>query len=104
VWTERLRMFAYAGRLGLTNYLMQALVFDVAGSGYGLALQVRPFAYLLLAPALFAAQAGMSRAWLARYRFGPAEWVWRCVTYWRIQPLRRAPSASARVADPAPAA
>jgi uncharacterized protein len=104
VWTERLRMFAYAGRLGLTNYLMQALVFDVAGSGYGLALQVRPFAYLLLAPALFAAQAGMSRAWLARYRFGPAEWVWRCITYWRMQPLRRAPSASARVADPAPAA
>ena len=32
----------------------------------------------------------VSRAWLARYRFGPLEWVWRVVTYARVQPLRRA--------------
>jgi uncharacterized protein len=90
-WTERLRTFGEAGRMGLTNYLMQALVFDVAGAGYGLAVQVRPFAYLVLAPVLFAMQVLLSRAWLRRYRFGPAEWLWRCVTYWRMQPLRRAP-------------
>jgi uncharacterized protein len=30
-----------------------------------------------------------SRPWLARYRFGPLEWVWRCLTYWRRFPLRR---------------
>ena len=33
--------------------------------------------------------------WLARFRFGPAEWVWRCMTYLRIQPLRRRPITSA---------
>ena len=93
-WTQRLRLLAESGRMGLTNYLLQALVFDVVGAGYGLALQVRPYAYVFLAPVLFVAQAGMSRAWLARYRFGPAEWLWRCITYWRMQPLRRAGAGS----------
>lgn len=88
-WTERLRLVAQAGRMGLTNYLLQALVFDLVGAGYGLALQVRPYAYVVLAPVLFAAQGWLSRAWLARYRFGPAEWLWRSITYWRVQPLRR---------------
>ena len=39
---------------------------------------------------LFAAEAALSRARLARFRFGPLEWVWRMVTYARVQPLRRA--------------
>lgn len=88
-WAERLRLLAESGRLGLTNYLVQALVFDVVGSGYGLGLRVRPAAYVMLAPVLFLVQARLSRAWLARYRFGPAEWLWRCITYCRMQPLRR---------------
>jgi uncharacterized protein len=88
-WAERLRPFGDAGRMGLTNYLLQALVFDLASAGYGLAMQVRPLAYVFLAPTMFLTQAAISRAWLARYRFGPAEWLWRCMTYARVQPLRR---------------
>jgi uncharacterized protein len=38
---------------------------------------------------LFAAEAGFSRVWLRRYRFGPFEWIWRTLTYARVQPLRR---------------
>jgi uncharacterized membrane protein YeiB len=34
------------------------------------------------------AQVAMSRWWLSRFRMGPLEWIWRCVTYWRLQPLR----------------
>jgi uncharacterized protein len=40
---------------------------------------------------MFAVQAALSRWWLARYRLGPLEWVWRSVTYWRPQPMRIAP-------------
>jgi uncharacterized protein len=75
--------------MALTNYLLQAMVFDVLGSHYGLGLRLRPYAQLVVAPMLFAAQAGFSHAWLARYRFGPCEWLWRCMTYARRQPLRR---------------
>jgi uncharacterized protein len=90
-WVERLRAFGFAGRMALTNYLLQAALFDVLASQYGFGIRVRPYLHLLLAPALFAAMAMLSRAWLARYRFGPVEWVWRCVTYARPQRLRRDP-------------
>jgi uncharacterized protein len=88
-WIERLRPFGLAGRMALTNYMLQAAVFDVLGSAYGFDLKVRPYVYIVAAPLLFAAQAGLSAAWLARYRFGPLEWLWRCMTYARVQPLRR---------------
>lgn len=100
-WTARLRAFADAGRMGLTNYMLQALVFDLLGAGYGLGLRLRPSAHLLATPVLFAAQAAMSRAWLARYRFGPAEWLWRCITYARLQPMRREETRSATATAPA---
>jgi uncharacterized protein len=41
--------------------------------------------------ALFGAQIAVSRWWLDRFRFGPAEWVWRSLTYGRRQPMRRQP-------------
>jgi uncharacterized protein len=88
-WTERLPLIGDAGRMGLTNYLLQALVFDLLGSGYGLGVQIRPYVIVLVAPVMFITLALLSRAWLARFRYGPTEWLWRCVTYARVQPLRR---------------
>jgi uncharacterized protein len=101
-WTQRLRLFAEAGRMGLTNYLLQALVFDLLGAGYGLGIRLRPYAYVLAASAMFVTLAMLSRAWLAHFRFGPAEWLWRSVTYARLQPLRRA-STLVQHTTPAPA-
>jgi len=43
----------------------------------------------LAAVALFAAQVALSRVWLRHFRFGPMEWLWRAITYWRLPPLRR---------------
>jgi uncharacterized protein len=88
-WTQRLRLVGAAGRMGLTNYLLQALVFDIMGSSYGFGLRLRPYAIVVAAPVMFITLALLSRAWLARYRYGPAEWLWRSVTYARRQPLRR---------------
>jgi uncharacterized protein len=88
-WLARLRPIGEAGRMALTNYLTQALVFDLLGSAYGANVTVRPYGYLLAAPAMFAAQIAGSRLWLLRYRFGPCEWLWRCLTYAAPQPLRR---------------
>ena len=96
-WTQRLRVFGEAGRMGLTNYLLQALVFDVLGASYGFGVRIRPYAIVVAAPAMFITLALLSRAWLARYRYGPAEWLWRSVTYARVQPLRRGGSLPKRV-------
>jgi uncharacterized protein len=98
-WTARLAVFGRAGRMALTNYMVQAVVLDVLASGYGFGLKLRPYAYVPAAVALFAAEAAVSGAWLAHFRFGPLEWLWRTVTYARPQPLRRTRSA---LGEPAP--
>jgi uncharacterized protein len=94
-WTARLAIFAQAGRMAFTNYFVQVIVIDLLASGYGLGLKVRPLLYLPATLALFGAEAVLSRWWLARYRSGPLEWVWRSVTYarwqrWRIAAPRQA--------------
>jgi uncharacterized protein len=85
----RLWLFANAGRMALTNYLIQIAAIDLLFSGYALGLgAIRPLAGPVMALTLFAAEAAFSTLWLARFRFGPAEWLWRSLTYGRRQPMR----------------
>lgn len=95
-WIRRpdLRVFAWIrpmGQMALTNYLSQSLVMTsiAYGWGLGLALRLSGFAVLGLSIALYVAQVLVSTIWLRHFRYGPAEWVWRCVTYGRMMPLRR---------------
>jgi len=90
VWCARLAPVANAGRLALTNYMFQAAVIDFLSSGYGLGLKLRPLLYTAGALSLSAVECTLSTIWLARFRFGPLEWLWRTITYAHSQPLRRA--------------
>jgi len=85
-----LSWLAPAGRMALTNYLMQSLVCTWIFYGYGLGYfeQLARAWQPLFALALFAVQVLLSRWWLSRFRFGPMEWVWRSLTYLKPQPLR----------------
>lgn len=96
-WTHpaRRRMLGWlapAGRMALTNYLLQSLVMIglFFGAGLGLAGRLGPTILWGIALAVVALQSAASAAWLARFRFGPAEWLWRVLTYGRWQPMRRA--------------
>jgi uncharacterized protein len=85
-WGRRLfGPFGAVGRMALTNYLAQGLIyaFVLTGVGPGLALDGRigSFAVLLICVAFFAFQMVFSHWWLARFRFGPMEWLWRALTY-----------------------
>lgn len=90
---RRLGFLVGVGRLALTNYLLQSLAGALIFTGYGLRLygRVGPAAALLLSVAIFAAQIPASSWWLRHFRFGPAEWLLRSLTYARAQPLRREP-------------
>jgi uncharacterized protein len=90
VWEQRLQALGWAGRMALTNYLFQIAVLDVLSSGYGVPLKIRPALVPLLAALIFGAEIAFSRIWLTRYRLGPAEWLWRSLTYGKAQPMRRA--------------
>jgi uncharacterized protein len=87
-WLTHLSPFAWAGRMALTNYMAQVILLDTLFSRHGLGLTVSPLMGPVYAVALFTAQVLFSRWWLARYRLGPLEWVWRSVTYWKLQPQR----------------
>jgi uncharacterized protein len=90
-WRRRLAPLAAVGRMALTNYLTHSLVFTTVAYGYGLGLynRVGPAAGLLLTGAMYLLQIGASNWWVRRFRFGPMEWLWRSLTYLRLQPLFR---------------
>lgn len=84
------RYFSRVGRMALTNYLSQSLVltFVSYGWGLGLALKLNGFQVLGICLGLFVAQVVLSDMWLKNFKYGPLEWVWRCITYWRILPIK----------------
>jgi len=90
-WAARLAWLAPAGQMALTNYLTQSLLCVGLFYGYGLGFfEQLPRAWQpLFVFALFGLQVVLSRWWLARFRFGPAEWLWRALTYLRIPPPGR---------------
>jgi uncharacterized protein len=77
--------FAWAGRMALTNYLVQGLLIGLVlfGVGPGLALAGKAGTCALTGIVCvgYALQMLFSRWWLARFHFGPAEWAWRALTY-----------------------
>lgn len=82
---------APAGRMALSNYLLQSLLCSFIFYGYGLGLMGRlpPLAVLGVAAAIFAAQCAASRWWLSQYAYGPVEWLLRAVTHAAWPRLRR---------------
>jgi uncharacterized protein len=84
--------FAWLGRMALTNYLTQSFViaFVLFGIGPGLALagKIGTTALVAIVVTAYAAQMVISRWWLGRYAYGPAEWLWRALTYGKMPPWR----------------
>jgi uncharacterized protein len=90
-WQRLLSVFAPVGRMALTNYLSQTVISLLLFYGYGLGLiaTLGPKALITLPLGIFVLQIGISHLWLARFRYGPAEWLWRSLTYGKAQPMRR---------------
>jgi len=85
-----LRPLAAAGRMGLTTYLTQSVVCTVLFYSYGLRWYgtVGFTGMLVITLVIYACQMIVSTWWLKRFRFGPAEWLWRKLTYGDIGPMR----------------
>ena len=86
-----LQWLAPAGRMALSNYLLQSLVCTLVFYSYGLGWfeQMGRAWQLVFAVLLFGVQVIVSRCWLQHFRFGPVEWLWRAFTYLQLPPLRR---------------
>ena len=86
-----MQRFAAVGQMALTNYLLHSVILTTVFYGYGLGLyaSVPRLGQMGFVAAVIALQLIVSPWWLARYRFGPVEWLWRSLTYRRRQPMRR---------------
>ena len=77
------------GRMAFTNYVVQSILFGLIFFGYGLGrFGMGATPALAIGIAVYAAQVLGSRWWLARYRYGPLEWLWRSLMYGAPQPMR----------------
>jgi uncharacterized protein len=87
-----MQALARVGQMAFTNYLMQSLICVVIFNGFGFGLygklQMYQEYYVVFCVWLF--QIAFSNIWLHYYRFGPFEWLWRSLTYWKKQPMKRA--------------
>jgi len=90
-WRSRLAPLAAAGRMALTNYILQSVVMTAISYSWGLGLfgRVSRAWQIPLAFAVWGGNLVLSSWWLGRYRFGPLEWLWRTITYLAPQPMRR---------------
>ena len=89
-WNKCLTPLQAVGRLALTNYLLQTLICTTLFYSYGLGLygKLGPADLAFLAIGIYLFQVALSLLWTRRFRFGPVEWLWRSLTYGRIQPMR----------------
>ncbi len=83
-WFGRIgHRLAAVGRTALTNYLLHTIICTTIFYGHGLGLygSVERWQQLLIVVVIWIVQLAVAPLWLARFRFGPLEWLWRALTY-----------------------
>lgn len=90
------RALGAVGQMALSNYLAQTLICTALfyGFGFGLYSDLQRWQLYIVVGAIWVAQLIWSPLWLAAFRFGPFEWLWRSLTYWQRQPMRRSGGAA----------
>lgn len=82
---------SYVGRMSLSNYLFQSLLMFILfyNVGFGLYATFSLAGFICFVIGVFVIQVVLSRIWFRYFTFGPVEWLWRILTYGKIQPLRK---------------
>ncbi len=85
------RWLAPVGRMALTNYLLHSIICTTLFLPYGLGLfmKINHWQGILISVLIFALQIPFSNWWLGQFRFGPFEWLWRSLTYFKWQPMMK---------------
>ena len=92
VWKKLLAPLQYVGRMALTNYIMHSLIGLILFSSVGFQRYetLSPAETLITATLVFCFQLIFSNLWLSYFYYGPLEWLWRCFSYKKLLPIRRA--------------
>lgn len=84
------RALAAVGQMALSNYIAQTLICTALfyGFGFGLFSHFQRHELYYIVFAIWVVELVWSPLWLASFRFGPLEWLWRSLTYWKPQPMK----------------
>ncbi|MFC1475594.1 DUF418 domain-containing protein [Candidatus Zixiibacteriota bacterium] len=90
IFAGLLRRLGAVGQMALTNYLLHTILLTPVFYGFGLGLygSIDRFWLMGFVLGMWILQLIVSPIWLKHFRFGPAEWLWRTLTYGRRQPMR----------------
>ena len=79
------------GQMAFTNYLMQSFLCGLIfyGVGFGLFSKLQRYEMYYVVLGVWIVQIIYSHLWLRYFQFGPLEWLWRSLTYWKRQPIKR---------------
>jgi uncharacterized protein len=79
------------GQMAFTNYLTQSIICGIFfyGIGFGYYGQLKRVEVYSFVGAVWLLQIIWSHVWMRYFSFGPFEWLWRSLTYWKLQPMRK---------------
>lgn len=82
---------AAVGRMAFSNYIFDTVVCTTIfyGFGFGMFGKISRVTQIEVVMAIWTAQLILSSIWMRYFQFGPLEWLWRSLTYWKPQPFRR---------------
>ncbi|GAB3925356.1 DUF418 domain-containing protein [Larkinella terrae] len=85
-----MKALANVGQMAFTNYLMQSIICTLFFYGYGFSYfgKLSYYELYFVVAAVWVFQLIFSAIWLQFFRFGPFEWLWRSLTYWKRQPMK----------------
>jgi uncharacterized protein len=94
------RRLGAVGQMALSNYLFTSIICSLLFNGFGLGLygKVEYYQLFVVVLCVWMVNLTVSPLWLRHYQFGPMEWVWRSLTYWKRQPMRRTPAGQELIA------
>jgi len=85
------RRLEAVGQMAFTNYITHSVICTFFFFGYGLNYfgELEYYQIYFVALAIWFMQLIISPIWLDYFRFGPLEWLWRSLTYWKIQAFKK---------------
>jgi uncharacterized protein len=84
-----LNVFAPVGQMAFTNYLSQSIITSIVFLGLGLYGRLQRYEVYYIVGGIWLFQVIFSNIWMHYFRFGPFEWLWRSLTYWHKQPMKK---------------
>lgn len=84
------KLLAAVGRMAFSNYISHSLICSVifyGGYGFGLFGKLERWQLYPIVLGIWIFNLVWSSLWLRYFRFGPLEWCWRSLTYWKKQPM-----------------